>query len=103
MNFLTVDDFTQFLADFPQVQFVRSLFCGDDHIMTTGEVLFVETIILTEKAFASIPLDRVSRPFADCDPQPLNSQPVLLGDYDKMSRMAAFARPIKIDKVSSIQ
>ena len=75
---LSIQDDSEFLFNFPEIQITGILLCYNDDIVSLGEMCFIESEIFSDQSFNSISFDRISSLFTNSDPQSRDALPVLL-------------------------
>ena len=78
---LIIDDFSEFIRNFSEIQIAGILFGCNDDVVTLGERCPVEPEKFPDKSFGPVSLDSVSRLLTDRDPQSRDTQPVLFNLY----------------------
>ncbi len=79
-----VQDASDFLFNFPEIQIAGILLRDCDDIISLGELSFVESEKLFDQPFDSISFDCIACFLADSDPQSRDALPVLLYNKGKV-------------------
>ena len=81
---LFIQDDSEFLFNFPEIQITGILLCYNDDIVPLGEMCFIESEEFSDHSFNSISFNRISSLFANSDPQSRDALPVLLFNQGKV-------------------